>query len=401
MFQEKEFYSKLCVAGSIKFGVDKATREDKNLSGNARFSCNLATILARDSENVAVNLKILSNKYKVYIAKDSAWLGEDLEYINKVKGILTNVSKDAPMSLEKAHERNDVKDLVTAVMKYCSNKIEYRLDKLKKYIADDEEKIYIKSFLNYAKTKIDVDDTFKKKLAMSKVCFEYYQISKKDSTISKKFLRHIKKVGSYFGSLMDITDCVRKERYKASFSCIDIHLLDPITTNQLIYSWNDIIKRFIPIPEEYEYFKKVCLEDCEIKKRLENVYDSIDTQMNCENSIHICLHAELNVLTNIMDQGKEKKFIAVSKRCCYLCESYIRFLRSKGYKITVSGTNQKLYHGWKLPDAFKKEFMSDTLFNLDLIIESKIEYHTNIIDKSDSDYDYDTSIIDWIDNFEV
>ncbi|RIA91169.1 hypothetical protein C1645_875630 [Glomus cerebriforme] len=73
--QEKEFYSKVCVAGSIKFVVDKAIEEDIDLLNSNKFSCNIATILAV----VAVNLKILP--------------------------------KYAPMSFEQAHKRNDVKEL--------------------------------------------------------------------------------------------------------------------------------------------------------------------------------------------------------------------------------------------------------------------------------------------------
>ncbi|KAF0537237.1 hypothetical protein F8M41_008651 [Gigaspora margarita] len=92
MAQEKEFYSKVCVAGSIKFVVDEASEEDVNLSENDKFSCNLATILARDREVVAVNLKLLPSKCKVYIAKNGAWRKEDYEYVNKIKEILINVS---------------------------------------------------------------------------------------------------------------------------------------------------------------------------------------------------------------------------------------------------------------------------------------------------------------------
>ena len=73
MSREKEFYSKVCVARSIKFVVGEATEENIQLSDLDKFSCNLATILARDREVVAVNLKNLPNKFKVYIAKNNAW----------------------------------------------------------------------------------------------------------------------------------------------------------------------------------------------------------------------------------------------------------------------------------------------------------------------------------------
>ncbi|CAI2195357.1 56_t:CDS:2, partial [Funneliformis geosporum] len=48
---------------------------------------------------------------------------------------------------------------------------------------------------------------------------------------------------------------------------------------------------------------------------------------------------------------------SVSKKCCYLCESYIKFLRSKKYKITISEVHKNLYSGWKLPNTYSKEFV--------------------------------------------
>ncbi|CAG8818751.1 3045_t:CDS:1 [Gigaspora margarita] len=385
MAQEKEFYSKVCVAESFKFIVDETNEEDVNLSENNKFSCNLTTILARDKEVVAVNLKLLPNKCKVYIAKNGAWSKEDYEYVNKIKEILINVSKDAPMTFEKTCAREDMENLYITVMKYCCNKFIYRLDKLKKDVTGNEKNIYIKTFLDFAKSQIK-GDIFEINLAISKVCCEYYRkTAKKDFTFPKKFLRHIKKVGSYYGSLMNITSCVRREKYKTSFSCIDMHLLDPITVNQVISPWSDIVKPFIHDSKEYENFMKMCLENLMIKFRLKRIYGHVDAQLNNEKSILIYLHPELNVLVNILSQDKESKFIAVSKRSCYLCDSYIRFVQNKGHKITVSGSCKKLYHGWKLPDTFKKEFMSNTIFTLDNIIEREIEHHTDIIAKSDSE----------------
>ncbi|CAG8612443.1 14597_t:CDS:1 [Acaulospora morrowiae] len=391
MSQEKEFYSKVCVAGSIKFIVGEATEENIQLSDLDKFSCNLATILARDKEVVAVNLKILPNKCKVYIAKNNAWNVEDLEYLNKVKETLINVSKDAPMTFKQALNRNDMRDLYFAIMKYCSKKLEHRLNKLRNDMANKEGKIddeYIQSFLDHAKNKkINADDIYndKKKSAISRFCGEYYHTAKDDPTFPKKFLGHIKKVGSYIGSLMDITNCVLKDRYKTLFSSIDMNLLDPIHANQPIYSWKDVVQKFFHAQEKgYENFKKTRLKDYVIRNRLEEIYGGVDKQLERENVSHIYLHAELNVLTNIMNHDKERKFIAVSKRCCYLCESYIRFAQSKGHNIAFSGSHKKLYHGWKLPDAFKKEFMSDALFDLDQIIEREIERHVSISTKSDS-----------------
>ncbi|RIB05794.1 hypothetical protein C2G38_2117567 [Gigaspora rosea] len=145
-----------------------------------------------------------------------------------------------------------------------------------------------------------------------------------------------------------------------------MHLLDPITANQVISPWSDIVQTYIRDPKEYENFKKMCLKDPMIKRKLAYIYGHVDSQLKSETSIFVYLHAELNVLVNIMDQDKKRKFIAVSKRSCYLCDLYIKFVQSKGHKITVSGSHKKLYHGWKLPDAFKKEFIPDTIFTLDI-----------------------------------
>ncbi|KAF0377836.1 hypothetical protein F8M41_012514 [Gigaspora margarita] len=363
MAKEKEFYSKLCVAGSIKFVVDEASEEDVSLSENDKFSCNLTTILARDREVVAANLSLLFNKCKVYIAKNGFWSKDDYDYVNKIKQILINVSKDAPMTFEDTVAREDMIDLYTTVMKYCSSKFIYRLDKLKKDVTGNEKNVYIGSFLDVAKSKIKGD------------IFE----------VTSRYLRHIKKVGSYYGSLVNITNCVRQEKYKTSFSCIDMYLLNPITADQVIFPWSDTVKKYIRDSKEYENFKEMCLEVRGIKRRLERIYGHGDAQLNREKSIHIYLHAELNVLVNVLNQDNERKFIAVSKRSCYLCDSYIKFVKNKGYNITVSGSHKKLYHGWKLPETFKKEFMLDTIYALDSIIEDEIEHHIDIIARSDSE----------------
>ena len=79
------------------------------------------------------------------------------------------------------------------------------------------------------------------------------------------------------------------------------------------------------------------------------------------------LHAEImNILTNVLinKEDKSRAFIAVSKRCCYLCELYIRFARTKGYVIDISGTHRKLYHLWKFPDANNDIFYDESLSHM-------------------------------------
>ncbi|GET61426.1 hypothetical protein RhiirA5_15165 [Rhizophagus irregularis] len=49
--------------GSIKSAVDEKSEKEIDLPREDKFSYNLATILARDREVVAVNLRVLSNGY--------------------------------------------------------------------------------------------------------------------------------------------------------------------------------------------------------------------------------------------------------------------------------------------------------------------------------------------------
>src|SRR5688572_20918704 len=99
---EKQFYSKLCVAGSIKFVADEASRNGTGLQMIERFSCNLATILARDKEVVAVMLTSSINSCTVYISKNGDWSKKDDEYIRNIERHLRSISKDAPITLANA-----------------------------------------------------------------------------------------------------------------------------------------------------------------------------------------------------------------------------------------------------------------------------------------------------------
>ncbi|PKK66035.1 hypothetical protein RhiirC2_785327 [Rhizophagus irregularis] len=362
MSQFTEFYSKVCVAGSVKF---VASKEEISLSESDHFSRNLATILARDSEVVAVNLKILPDKCRIYILKNNA-----------------------PMKFVQATEREDVPDLILNVFEYCSEKLRRRLDKLKKDIRNNKDESYTKSLLEFLEaSEINVgnlDGIDEYEMAMA--CCEYYKKNKNNENYPQRFLGHIKKVGSYSTSVMDIVNCARKEKYKTSFSNIDLHLLDPIHVDQPISSWNDIIKEFIPNQKNLEDFKKKCLKNYETRRRINKIYGGTGRQLDHETTNHMYLHAELNILTNTdILSKKHNEFIAVSKNSCYLCESFIKFLRSKGYKITISGVCKKLYPGWKLPDTYSEEFVENVFCDLDEIIESGIEQHTKIIAKSDSD----------------
>ncbi|PKC56148.1 hypothetical protein RhiirA1_542227 [Rhizophagus irregularis] len=394
---EKNFYSKVFVARSVRFAIDKASNRDTELSSPNKFIGKLATILAREREVVALSLKILpNNKCKIYIAKNDEWLPKDREYINKVKKVLINVSKEAPMTFAEAHERDDVKKLAITIFEYCKHKVIFRLNKLRKDIAKDE--IYIRSFLDYAKSD-GVDDVMHSEIhVISRVCYNYYPTAKKDPTIPEKFLRHIKKVGSYIGSFIYIIDCACKPEYKTQFSCIELKLLDPNTAVKTVSSWSDTVKHYFrnQTNNVFYEFKERCLNDPVIKEDLVRVYGKNGKEtpgmLDCEVTKKLRLHAEMNVLLKLMDHGKKDiGYIAVSKKCCYLCDLYINFLKSKGYNITISGSHKKLYHFWELPDALKQEFINYATSELDYIIEQETNNHTNIIAISDSDPDSDDS----------
>src|SRR5436190_21809824 len=95
-----ELYSKACVAESIRFIVDNAKEESVNLEEYENFSCNLATILARDREVVAVRLLHHANKCDVYLAKNSRWSDRcSVEYIEETEKYVKSLSNDAPIKL--------------------------------------------------------------------------------------------------------------------------------------------------------------------------------------------------------------------------------------------------------------------------------------------------------------
>ncbi|RIA79262.1 hypothetical protein C1645_846943 [Glomus cerebriforme] len=389
--QEKELYSKACVAGSIRFVIDEAKEESVDLNVYENFSCNVATILARDKEVVAVRLIPYSNKCEVYIAKNGPWLREDIAYIDRIKKYVKSLSKDAPIKLDEALERKDVGSLFKDVMIYCSAKIKTRFEKLrndiKKDIINNQQNQHIKSFVDYASINTKNIDKVNG-MYLSDKCLNYYN-EFKNSSIPEKFLRHIKKVGSYCAALIDITACACKDKYKLLFSNMHMHKLEPIIISQPIFSWENIVQRYIPDHEEYEEFKRRCLDDDFTSKRLTKIYGNVN-RLDKSIEQHIYLHAEMNLLTNIINQRyKDRAFIAVSKSSCYLCELYIRFVNKKGYKIYTSGAHKKLYSEWLLPKIkdtnLRHESLKDMINQLDQVINEEIVKHISIVVRSNSD----------------
>ena len=90
---EKEFYSKVCVAASHVFYVDEARDEQIELTKNDKFACNIATILARYKEVVAVRLIVLSESCIILISKNGEWLEKDNTYIRKIEQHLKYIAE--------------------------------------------------------------------------------------------------------------------------------------------------------------------------------------------------------------------------------------------------------------------------------------------------------------------
>ncbi|CAI2189218.1 12827_t:CDS:2, partial [Funneliformis geosporum] len=267
---------------------------------------------------------------------------------------------NAPIPLDTAFKRNDLKVLFKTVKRYCLAKFETRLEKLKKDLVGESQNPHILSFKEFA----NINDVIE--------------------------------VGSYYSALVDITACACNVKYKNQFSNMDVVTLKPVSINrQPIFSWANIIQKFVHVTKEYEKFKKRCLDDDDTLKKLKEVYKT-DTngnpQLDSEKiEQRLCLHAEMNTLTNIID-SKDKKptFIAVSKYCCYLCELYIKFANTKGYNIFTSGAHNKLYHKWVLPDTkdvtLKNDALKYMIAELDRIIRKELrEKHIDIRARSDSE----------------
>ncbi|GBB99086.1 hypothetical protein RclHR1_34090001 [Rhizophagus clarus] len=172
---------------------------------------------------------------------------------------------------------------------------------------------------------------------------------------------------------------------------MEVHRLEPTMTVQSIISWKNIIKRFITDNGRYENFLEAYLNDDKKIDNIRHVYgenvqlDSADIRQTVK------LYAEMNILANaLINEGdKNRAFIATSKRCSYLCELYIRFARTKGYDIYISGTYRKIYHLWKLldvnDDIFYNKSLSYILKKLNQIIKDETLNLTEEIASSDSE----------------
>ncbi|PKK69487.1 hypothetical protein RhiirC2_501529 [Rhizophagus irregularis] len=316
------------------------------------FSCYLTTILARDKEVVAVWLSILQGRCEIYLSKNSDWLDKDNKFIDNITKYLKNISKNAPAKSED-NERDFLDDI--------------------EFYGDDE---HVKSFKDFFSAKVgDTNNT--STITISGVCKEYYKKIKKakvESRIPSEFLRPV------------------------------------IINNHPIYSWKNIIKRFIDEDKYKCFMDRISKVYTDNATREQQQLDGDDVKK------YICSHAEMSILALIINKGiKSRVFIAASKRCCYLCKLYTDFARKQGYNIIVSEpqffTNyafdwkyMKICSEWQLPHVedndFKARSLTYILKNLDQIIEKKLKHYTSSLSANSSDDNIDMYIKKFSSEFE-
>ncbi|RGB21366.1 hypothetical protein C1646_778236 [Rhizophagus diaphanus] len=241
--REKELYSKICVTQSIHFAVGEKNKEFTSLNVYEMFSCYLATILARDKEVIAVWLRILQGRCKIYLSKNSDWLDKDIEYVDNITKYLKNISKNAPVISE-----DNEKDFLMAVTLYCSTKLEFRLKKLKDDIILYGDNKHVKSFSKFLSARIAMVGNAENTniIMISGICKEYYKKVKKanvESKIPSEFLRHIKKVVSYMASAIGIVECARNIQYKSLFSNVRVFKKSPVIINNQPYIHGKILSK--------------------------------------------------------------------------------------------------------------------------------------------------------------
>ncbi|RIA85377.1 hypothetical protein C1645_879330 [Glomus cerebriforme] len=109
---DRNYTCKVCVARSIKFVADEARVGSDDLKDYENFPGNLATILARDREVVAVSLKPYTNECVVQITKNGIWHKDNI-----IKGYVKSISKDAPIDISEVWKMEEAKSLFDVVMK--------------------------------------------------------------------------------------------------------------------------------------------------------------------------------------------------------------------------------------------------------------------------------------------
>jgi hypothetical protein len=391
----KDFYSKVCVVSSLKFALEK----ENETPSKDKFLSSLAKILERDKEVIAIKLTIINNGCIVYLSKNGGWLPDDKEYFVKIEKYLTDISKDAPMSLKKAKEREDTRDFYINIMTYCADKFQSRYDKLMNYIIAGQDYSQIIDFLKYA--SMDIENIAKlNKWKISELCMIYYEKVKNNDNLPIKFLEYMRKVGSYANSFTKIVECACRKKYKLLFSNMTINMLAPVKVCQSINSWEDVVQEFIPDADKYKIFKDRCLEHRITANELKHIYGEADNQLNSEIKNDIYLHATTNMISHIINLEISKNAsVVLSKICCYLCDLYVKYVNENGYKIhngyrivTGSFGTNKMCHRWMLPSTkditFDNKFRLYVLEKLGKVINNEIKILTAKFEDSDNEWEF-------------
>lgn len=84
-------------------------------------------------------------------------------------------------------------------------------------------------------SSIDVDNIKDvERHVISRVCCEYYKRVKTSPTTPERFIRHLKKVGFYIGSFINITRCVCNEFHRDQILNLELRKLHPDKASPII-----------------------------------------------------------------------------------------------------------------------------------------------------------------------
>jgi hypothetical protein len=198
---------------------------------------------------------------------------------------------------------------------------------------------------------------------------------------TNKYYKHVKKLGSYAASINTICTCASKSEYKDFFKKGDINYSNTIDNDITIKDWTNVLNFYIKDKKTKNQIIDDCKLDRDINNKIENIYVNKKQNFYC--------HGELHIIKYLVDKKYKKKcYLGISKLCCYMCFNYINFLNNNGYNFIVSGTHNKLYHRWLLPEVKDNELNNKIKKQMDDIldetIKNEINEYTKIIPDSDS-----------------
>jgi hypothetical protein len=369
------FYDKLCLASSIKFTIDKP--DYINIKDNVyKFVNSISTILARDKEVVAVYIEqTISKESNLFLGKNGNWNDKDKKYIENILKNLKDISEDGKITRD-SEKLINIRNLM---IEYCKNKINKRVEKLIKDFNDKN----ISNNSEYDKLKKIIKNNNNDILNITRECNNLYKnnMVNWNKYPTNKYYKHVKKLGSYAASINTICTCASKSEYKDFFKKGDINYSNTIDNDITIKDWTNVLNFYIKDKKTKNQIIDDCKLDRDINNKIENIYVNKKQNFYC--------HGELHIIKYLVDKKYKKKcYLGISKLCCYMCFNYINFLNNNGYNFIVSGTHNKLYHRWLLPEVKDNELNNKIKKQMDDIldetIKNEINEYTKIIPDSDS-----------------